>query len=85
MGVALVRNKCFRSRISASTGSTKALLIVINTLFNIIDSLGNYIFINIYYSPIYKLCRVWKYINDLIVNIALEALYIYTKKVELIG
>ena len=52
MGVALVRNECFRSRISASTGSTKALLTVINTLFDVIGSLGNYIFINIYYSPI---------------------------------
>ena len=57
MGVALVRNECFRSRISASTGSTKALLIVINTLFNVIDSLGNYIFINIYYSPMPRVLR----------------------------
>ena len=57
MGVALVRNECFRSRISASTGSTKALLIVINTLFNVIDSLGNYIFINIYYNHIPRILR----------------------------
>ena len=32
-----------------------------------------------------KLCSVWKCMNDLIVNVALEALYIYTKKVEVMG
>ena len=57
MGLALVRNECFRSRISTLTGSTKAQLIVINTLFDIIGSLGNYIFINIYYSPIPRVLR----------------------------
>ena len=35
--------------------------------------------------PICKLCRVWKCMNDLIVNVALEALYIYIKKVEVMG
>ena len=57
MGVALVRNECFRSRILTSTGSTEAPPIVINTLFNVIDSLGNYIFINIYYNPISRILR----------------------------
>src|SRR6266567_4196301 len=49
MGLALVRNKCFGLYILTLTGSIKAQLIVINTLFNIIGSLGNYIFINISY------------------------------------
>ena len=52
-----MRNKCFRSRISTSTGSTKAPPIVIKTLFDVIGSLGNYIFINIYYSPIPRVLR----------------------------
>jgi len=29
------------------------------------------------YIPIYKLCKVWKCMNDLIVNVALKALYIH--------
>jgi len=57
MGLALVRNECFRLYILTLTSSIKALLIVINTLFNVIGSLGNYIFINIYYSPIPRVLR----------------------------
>jgi len=57
MGVALVRFNCFGLRISTLTGSTKAQLIVINTLFDVIGSLGNYIFKNIYYSPIPRVLR----------------------------
>ena len=57
MGVALVRNECFRSRILTSTGSTKAPPIVIKTLFDVIGSLGNYIFINIYYNPMSRILR----------------------------
>ena len=57
MRVALVRNECFGSRILTSTGSTKAPPIVIKTLFDVIGSLGNYISINIYYSPIPRVLR----------------------------
>ena len=32
-----------------------------------------------------ELCSVRKCMNNLIVNVALEALYIYTKKVEVMG
>jgi hypothetical protein len=37
------------------------------------------------YKVIYKLLQCVECINDLIVNVALEALYIYTKKVEMMG
>jgi len=57
MGLALVRNKCFGSYILTLTGSTKPPLTVINTLFDVIGSLGNYIFINIYYSPIPRVLK----------------------------
>ena len=52
-----MRNECFRSRISTSTSSTKAPPTVINTLFNIMGSLNNYIFINIYYNSISRILR----------------------------
>ena len=52
-----MRNECFRSRISTSTGSTKAPPIVIKTLFDVIGSLGNYIFINRFYSPIFRVSK----------------------------
>ena len=57
MGLALVVTQNFRSRILTSTGSIKAPLTVINTLFNVMDSLGNYIFINIYYNPISRILK----------------------------
>ena len=57
MGLALVRNKCFKSRILTLTGSTKAQLIVINTLFNIMGSLGNHNYIFIVYNPLLRILR----------------------------
>ena len=55
MGVALVRFNCFGSRILTLTGSTKAQLIVINTLFDVKGSLGNYIYIFINYNPLLRI------------------------------
>ena len=57
MGVALVVTQNFGPCILTSTGSAEAPSTVINTLFNVMDSLGNYIFINIYYNPISRILR----------------------------
>ena len=57
MGVTLIRNKCFRLCILTLTSSIKAPPTVINTLFNIMGSLNNYIFINIYYNSISRILR----------------------------
>jgi len=57
MGVALVRNKYFKNRILCISTSYIPTIIVIIYMFNVIDSLGNYIFINIYYNPISRILR----------------------------
>jgi len=55
-GPALVGTKCFKNRLSFSTSYVLTTIVIIYIL-NIIDSLGNYIFINIYYSPILGISR----------------------------
>ena len=57
MGVALVVTLCFRLHILYISTSYILTTIVILYIFNIIDSLGNYIFINIYYNPISRILR----------------------------
>jgi hypothetical protein len=57
MGVALVVTQNFGSCILTSTGSTEAPSTVINTLFDVMDFLGNCIFINIHYNPISRILR----------------------------
>jgi len=50
-------NKCFKNRILCISTSYILTIIVIIYMFNVIDSLGNYIFINIYYNPILRILR----------------------------
>ena len=57
MGAALVRNECFKNRILCISISYIPTIIVIIYMFNVIDSLGNYIFISIYYNPISRILR----------------------------
>lgn len=52
MVAALVATKCFKDRFLSLFISYILTIIVIIHILNIIDYLGNYIFINIYYSPI---------------------------------
>jgi hypothetical protein len=57
MGVALVRIECFKNQILYIFISHVPTIIFIIYILDVIDSLGNYIFINIYYRPIYRVLR----------------------------
>ena len=57
MGVTLVRIKCFKNQILYIFISRVPTIIFIIYMLDVIDSLGNYIFINIYYRPISRVLR----------------------------
>jgi hypothetical protein len=57
MGLALVRNECFKNQILCISTSDVLTTTVIIYIFDVMDSLGNYIFINIYYNPISRILR----------------------------
>ena len=57
MGVALVRSECFKNQILCISTSHIPTTIVIIYIFDVMDSLGNYIFINIYYNSISRILR----------------------------
>jgi len=57
MGLALVRNDCFKNQILCISTSDVLTTRVIIYIFDVMDSLGNYIFINIYYNPISRILR----------------------------
>jgi len=63
MGVALVRIECFKNQILCVSMSRVLTIIFIIYMLNVIDSLGNYIFINIYYRPISRVlrCEIHRY------------------------
>jgi len=52
MGLVLVQTEYFKNRIIYISASYVLTMRVIIYFINTLDSLGNYIFINIYYSPI---------------------------------
>jgi hypothetical protein len=55
MGVALVRFDCFRNRILYISTSNVLTTKVIIYFINVIDSLGNYIYIFINYNPLLRI------------------------------
>jgi len=57
MGVALVRIECFKNQILCISMSRVPTIIFIIYILDIIDSLGNCLFINIYYRPISRVLR----------------------------
>ena len=57
MEVALVRINCFKNHILCIFMSHVLATIFIIYMLDVMDSLGNYIFTNIYYSPIFRVLR----------------------------
>ena len=55
MGVALVRNECFKNQILCISMSNILTIKVIIYFINIIDSLGNYIYLFINYNPLLRI------------------------------
>ena len=55
MGVALVRFECFKNQILRISISDVLTIRVIIYFINIIDSLGNYIYIFINYNPLLRI------------------------------
>jgi hypothetical protein len=55
MGVALIRNECFKNQILCISASDVLTTRVIIYFINAIDSLGNYIYIFINYNPLLRM------------------------------
>jgi len=55
MGLALVRNECFKNQILCISISDVLTIRIIIYFINAIDSLGNYIYIFINYNPLLRI------------------------------